>query len=49
MMPSRPRLILSVLVALAIALGVVLLIAPHDTGNKLTHSLAQPEGHQNQQ
>lgn len=43
-MPSKPRLVLFFLVALAIALGFLLLVAPHDTANRVTRFVAPPVG-----
>lgn len=44
MMPSGPRLALSLLVALAIMLGALLFVDPHDRKNGFTHP-AQAEKH----
>ncbi len=49
MMPSRPRLVLSLLVALAITLGALLLVEPRGTRDGLTHPAAQPGAQQNLQ
>lgn len=45
MMPSGPRFVLSLMVALALTLGVLLFAAPHDSKDKFAHSL-QPMSHQ---
>lgn len=44
MMPSGPRLALSVLVALAVMLGALLFVDPHNGKDGFTHS-AQPGKH----